>query len=48
MSSKSKQENKAIVLKGQEGKVRFRFILSYNSLLVAEDKILEYMKQVKH
>ena len=47
MSSKPKQEGKTIVLKGQEGTWKFIFPLSYHSLLVAEDKVLEYMKQVK-
>lgn len=47
MSSKPKQEGKTIVLKGQEGTLQFIFLLSYYSPFVAENKVLEYMKQVK-
>lgn len=47
MSSKPKQEIKTIVLKGQEGTWTFIFLQIYHSLLVAEDKVLEYMKEVQ-
>ena len=47
MSSKPKAESKTTVLKGQEGTSKFVLLLIYHSLLAAEDKVLEYMKQVK-
>ena len=47
MSSKPKQESKTVILNGQEGTWKFIFLPSYHSLLVAENKVLEYMKQVK-